>query len=366
MERPDTHTWDQRAAEAEAVVLRRFVGRHRGLPGTLLGRIVTSATQDGDRFVAGGNAPFHYWWQAHLLDALLDGGWRRLRGDDAAGARRSALFGHRLLATIRLRNRGTLRNHFYDDMAWLALAVDRLAALDDHLGLRLPRMTLAPARRTLARQLWRSRDSTGGVVWNRDRDFLNAATAGPVALHLARTGHVTQARTIIEWLFNHLLEPQRGLILDGLRCSGDLVADVYTYNQGTTLAALLALGAPQDLERAAVLVRAVGEHLSITSQGRRVLVTHGSGDGGLFTGILARYLSLVARDPRLPCDVRGEAAGLVRATAETLWGRRDAALGLFPSSADDAARPPGLGSRVELSTQLQAWMVLEAAALLDT
>jgi predicted alpha-1,6-mannanase (GH76 family) len=114
----------------------------------------------------------------------------------------------------------------------------------------------------------------------------------------------------------------------------------------------------------------------------RVLQCAGTGDGGLFTGILCRYLALAAADPRLPEHVRATAARLVLDTAESFWlGRRHISaaeplarhvsrnrgkhqgIPLFsvdPQVPADATYPPG--AVVELSSQLQAWMVLEAAA----
>ena len=85
--------WDQRAATAERLVLQRFTSRYRRLPGTSLARTVAPTTHDGAVFVVDGSTPFHYWWQAHLLDAIVDGGWRRLRAGDEAGAGRSATLG---------------------------------------------------------------------------------------------------------------------------------------------------------------------------------------------------------------------------------------------------------------------------------
>ena len=347
--------WDQRAATTERLVLQRFINRYRRLPGTSLARTVAPTTHDEAVFVVDGSTPFHYWWQAHLLDAIVDGGWRRLRAGDEAGAGRSATLGHRLLSTIWLRNRGTLRNHFFDDMAWLTLAVERLAALDARVGKPLSHASLAPTRRMLTRQLDRSLDGAGAVVWNRDRNFHNAATAGPVALHLARSGRTKEARRTIEWVFGQLWDPERGLIRDGIRRGGDVVEHAYTYNQGTVLAVLLQLGQPHDLQRASALVRAIGHHLTRQAHGRRVLITHGGGDGGLFTGILGRYLSIAGRDQRLEVEARQEANGLVRATGDVLWENRDPATGLFPPWKHN----------VELSTQLQGWLIMQAAARLD-
>jgi predicted alpha-1,6-mannanase (GH76 family) len=107
-----------------------------------------------------------------------------------------------------------------------------------------------------------------------------------------------------------------------------------------------------------------------------VLRCDGTGDGGLFTGILTRYLALAATDRRLPRDVRTTAAGLVTGTAGALWaGRRGITAGEplarngrpgSPVFSSDPLRPAGVtyppGAAVELSTQLQAWMALESAA----
>ncbi|RMB62016.1 glycoside hydrolase family 76 protein [Tessaracoccus antarcticus] len=358
---------DLRAATAESLVLGGFVGRFLHLPGTLMGRTVASIPDvvAQRRVVVTRGTPFHYWWQAHLLDAIVDGGLRRVGVGDASGARRSARLARRLLWTIILRNRGTLRNDFFDDMGWLALALQRLDILQRHLGAGRPDVLVRRAHRTLTRELRSGVDGGGGVFWNKERDFLNAAAAGPAALYLARSGRVAEARVVVDWLHRHLLD-DRGLIIDGLRSDGTLAVEVYTYNQGPALGALLELGEPGDLERATSLVRTAQEHLTQRVGPRQVLITHGTGDGGLFTGILVRHLALAARHHGLSDDVRGIAAGLVRSTSDALWEGRDAATGLFPTSTARPARGNhNPSARVELATQLQAWIVMEAAARLD-
>ena len=85
----------------------------------------------------------------------------------------------------------------------------------------------------------------------------------------------------------------------------------------------------------------------------------------LFTGILVRYLALAAQHQGLERDARDAAAGLVRATGDALWNGRDAQTGLFPTSSATAADSRTTeGTEVELSPQLQAWTVMEAAARL--
>ena len=152
---------------------------------------------------------------------------------------------------------------------------------------------------------------------------------------------------------------------------------IYTYNQGPVLGALLELGGEENLSRAATVIRAVDKHLTVPAPGvapgsspdtrTSILRCDGTGDGGLFTGILCRYLALAALDARLPEGARTTAAELVNATAEAFWaGRRTQGGPIFSiHAAEPASVSYPAGAAVELSTQLQAWMALEAAATLS-
>jgi predicted alpha-1,6-mannanase (GH76 family) len=138
---------------------------------------------------------------------------------------------------------------------------------------------------------------------------------------------------------------------------------VFTYNQGPILGALLELGGPANLTRAADLVGAV--RTGLTHPGTSVLITHGTGDAGLFTGILCRYLALAAVSPTIPPARREEAAELVASTAQELWAGRTkrGEWSVFsPHPLEPAEQHYPAGTGVDLSTQLSAWMILEAAA----
>ena len=87
--------------------------------------------------------------------------------------------------------------------------------------------------------------------------------------------------------------------------------DIWSYNQGTVLGALVTLGDASSLERAAGLVAAVRDRLTTEVDGIRLLRTHGGGDGGLFTGILGRYLALAATTEGLDPEARARAGALV-------------------------------------------------------
>lgn len=332
-----------RAAAAAASVPTAFGHRLLGLPGTHLARV---------SFPSGTGEPWHYWWQAHYLDCLLDAAEREGTNDDGAAHRMRS---RRLLRTIRLRNGGRWANSFYDDMAWLALAALRSA---DIAGTR-PLSTLTPVLASA-----QTPDLGGGMFWNTSRSFKNTAATGPAALYFARIGRRKEAASLIDWLFAQLQDPETGLLLDGIRIPGErVVTDIYTYNQGPALGALLTLGDSRSLSRAEELVTAVATHLVLPTGALR---THGGGDGGLFTGILVRYLALAAAAPALPEATRATAHRLITTTAHALWeGRSEREAGerrrpvlVFPSVPGESV---GEGP-VDLSTQLQAWMILEAAS----
>ena len=370
-----------RATEAARSVTAVFGQRLFFLPGTHIGAVQRPSTRLENLF-----RPWHYWWQAHYVDCLVDTGRREL-GNGATPAARfdgpdrpsAGMLASRLVTGIRLRNLFTFVNNYYDDMAWLALSTLRLEKLAED-SRRPGQRRNARIRKTLTLEF----DSAstdhlgGGTFWSKKRDFKNTPATAPVALYYARTGNPAKAQALLDWLDARLFDPDQGLYLDGIRinAAGEAVVEnaIYTYNQGPVLGALLELGGPANLARAATVVEAVGRSLTRERGDTLVLRCDGTGDGGLFTGILARYLALAAADDRLPGTVRNTAARLVLDTADALWdGRRPITpaepLGkhtgklLFSALPEKPAAeqyPPG--AAVELSTQLQAWMVLEAAA----
>ncbi|SDX11361.1 Predicted alpha-1,6-mannanase, GH76 family [Arthrobacter sp. cf158] len=373
----DAAEWAARANQAARSVTRTFGRRLLFLPGTHLGAVSVPSNT-----VKGLFGPWHYWWQAHYVDCLVDAGRRELAATTKfdGGSRPSAgRLASRLVTTIRLRNLFRFENHFYDDMAWLALSTLRLEKLAEetrHPGRR--RNAYVRKKLTLQFDSASTDDLGGGTFWSTQRDFKNTPATAPVALYFARTDHRERAQSLVTWLNAKLLHPQRGVYQDGLRIrnGGTILEEaIYTYNQGPVLGALLELGGPENLERAAHLVKSVARELTVP--GTRVIHGDGTGDGGLFTGILVRYLALAARDPRLPTDARETARELVRTTAAAFWTSRREAPELQRSKAPAEApfvfspnplRPAGEtyppGAAVELSTQLQAWMTFEAAATL--
>lgn len=350
-------TPERASASAEAAVLARSVRPLWGMPATALG-VVGDPPVLAERFFL----RWSHWWQSHLLDLLLDAQRRQ-------PTRQRELLLRRVYRTILARTPGLL-NSYHDDLAWFALAVQRHGALPG--GDRI-------VRRIGLRLLQARHPRTGGVRWRAGDDFVNTPATGPAAILLARAGAVTAARELVDWLHDTLTLPS-GLIADGLRPDGR-EDTVFTYNQGVVIGAELELVRRGDTaDRLHGLVEATAQHLAPGG----VLIGHGGGDGALFTGILARYLALVAA--QLPGSgdadrrTRTVCAALVRRTATALQdGSGTDAVGRPLYSPDPATRLSTPGPRLsagrlgrpsdpavsDLSTQLGAWMVLEAASGLD-
>ncbi|MCU1629534.1 MAG: glycoside hydrolase family 76 [Pseudonocardia sp.] len=348
--------WAERAAEAERAVRSRSVRRLAGVvQGTRIGRVAANRPASPHTLLG----PWHYWWQAHLLDCLLDAQLRE--PSDRRGRELAAL-----VRGIRLRNLGRWTNDYYDDIAWLGLVVRRA-------GVRLRRTgPKAVAAITARLRAGHTPAGGGGIWWRRGDDFKNAPANGPAAILLARTGDVARAVAIVDWMAATLVDPDTGLVRDGIR--PDPVTGVwtvegiaYTYCQGVYLGACVELaerdGDPRWARRAAAVVEAVREHLA---EPDGVIGGYDDGgDGGLFNGILVRYLADAA--VRLPA-LAPTAAHLVTASAERAWENRatDASGPVFAHDWRRPARQPRAGTpESALSVQLSGWMLLEAAARLE-
>ncbi|WP_290050959.1 glycoside hydrolase family 76 protein [Amycolatopsis solani] len=323
---------------AEHAVTSRHLRRVWALPGTVLGR-------SGWPPSAGQRLHWHwnYWWQAHLLDTLVDA---QLRAPTPARLSSIRAF----VRSVRLRNFGRWTNDYYDDIAWLGLALQRVSTLGIDVG---------PALAAIDTQLlsgWTSA-AGGGIWWRRGDDFKNAPANGPAAIFHARSGNRARAQAMLDWLSSTLVDPATGLVWDGIRAdTGELVKHIFTYCQGVYLGACLELSS---MDNAARTVRAVAEHCAPGG----VIRGQGGGDGGLFAAILARYLALAARS--LPGPEAAVARSLVLTSAEACWS--GAAPGPVFSAYWDRPAPwplPADAPERDMSVQVGGWMLLEAAATL--
>ncbi|MFZ2173675.1 MAG: glycoside hydrolase family 76 protein [Rhodococcus sp. (in: high G+C Gram-positive bacteria)] len=357
--------WSARADAAEDAVVSRHLRRLWALPGTALGVVAWPAVRRERLFFS-----WHYWWQAHLLDCAVDA----LERDPTPRRRRRIM---KLARGHRLRNLSGWTNNYYDDMAWLGIALERAQ--------RLHSVDHRRAVQTLESQLldaWAPEDG-GGIPWRKGSDFYNAPANGPAGILLARTGRLWRAQAVADWIDDTLRNPHSNLILDGVHRGGVYERAIYSYCQGAVLGLETELAvrfdAPRHRHRIHRLVDVIDERL--TTNG--VINGGGGGDGGLFNGILARYLALTA--VMLPsesaADVRAReiAAALVLASAEAAWENRllIEGLPLFGHDWSRQAQLPVLGRGIatftggtvrssdvperDLSVQLGGWMLMEAA-----
>lgn len=336
-------SWSDRADVAQRVLADDFWDGRRGLYRIAPGRRLLPTPQ------------WHYWWQAHALDAAVDAVGRT--GD--AGAR-DRVRAH--VEGIVRRNGGSILNDYYDDMAWMALALlraDEVAGVD----------TTA-----LVRHLWSDiragwDERHGGVVWRRNDTYTNTPANAPSAILAARlhrrhgnAADLDWAHRIADWQHATLVDPESGVVWDGIHPETDPgpSRELYTYNQGTVIGAEVELwrltGEQAHLDRARRTSIAAMERFADPGSG--LLPAEGAGDGGLFKGILARYLGELDRaDP----EPAGPAAQQVRAVLRRN-GDAAAAAGERSVGADWAR--PAEGER-SLSTQLSAVLLLESLAAIE-
>jgi predicted alpha-1,6-mannanase (GH76 family) len=357
--------WGNRAASAEAAVVKRHLRRLWQLPGTQLGVVAWPATRKHLLF-----GTWHYWWQAHLLDCLVDAQVRDPQPD-----RKQRI--ERQVRSHRLRNNMSWVNDYYDDMAWLALALERAARL---VGVERPKALHKLADQFL--NAWVPEDG-GGIPWRKQDQFFNAPANGPAGVFLARyEERLRRAQQMADWIDENLIDPETHLVFDGIK-AGSLVRAQYTYCQGVVLGLEVELAArtedPDHALRVHRLVDAVRDNMAPDG----VIQGAGGGDGGLFNGILARYLALVATTlpENSPQDAaaRATAKELVLKSAQSAWDYRQNADGLplFGAFWDRNAELPKAGGadaqfvegavnasaipERDLSVQLSGWMLMEAA-----
>ncbi len=361
--------WAERADRAESAIVSRHLRMLWVVPGAELAVVGWPATAAERAFFT-----WHYWWQAHLIDVAVD----------AANREPTPVRKQRIAAIARahrLRNLTGWTNNYYDDMAWLAIALERAERTQ---GITEVRGGLIALQKDLSAGF---QPQIGAVPWRKGSDFFNAPANGPAAIALARLGEHERAAEIADFLDRTLRDPDTGLIFDGIHLpSGELERPVFSYCQGVVLGLETELavhtGKFEHIERVQRLLHAVEEHL--TTGG---VVTGGSGgDGGLFNGILIRYLAHVAL--MLPGDgteqrtARRTAAAIVTASARAAWEHRLEVEGdpLFghdwtepaelPTGTSGASYFTSGGSVTssktperDLSVQLSGWLLMESAHL---
>jgi predicted alpha-1,6-mannanase (GH76 family) len=236
---------------------------------------------------------FHYWWQAHTLDSLLD-------AFERTGQTTCLQRADQLLQGVLKRNGGTIMNSYYDDMQWMALAL-----------LRLYDMTKDAKYLEHVQTLWEdiqtgwNEHCDGGIAWRKIQlDYKNTPANAPAVILAARLYQrfrhehdLEFALKIYNWLQHNLVDPATGFVWDGMNRLGDGQIDkdwAFTYCQGVMMGAGLELyKVTRDTRYLQQGQRTARSGLERLCDAKGILPDEGNGDSGLFKGILVRYLTLV-------------------------------------------------------------------------
>lgn len=321
----------------------------------------TFLSANGNYFVQNnsGNTNYNYWPQAHTLDVFTDG-YLRTKNEIYKQRMKSLLNG-----TYKT-NGNKYENEYYDDMEWLALA--SLRAYDatkdaDYLA----------AAKTLWADIKTGKNSNqgGGIAWRKSQPtYKNTPANAPAIIFAARLYQLEKnaadldlAKELYTWLKGTLLDGS-GIIWDGINSKGDgqLDKNKFTYNQGVFIGAGLELynatGDANYLNDAIKTADATIKDLDIAPGG--LLRNEGQGDGGLFKGILVRYLTLLTLKNDVPQAKRDAYVNFLKFNAETLFAKGISRPD-FMVSPDWKSAPSG---STDLTTQISGVTTVEAAATL--
>ena len=322
----------------------------------------TFLSANGNYFIQNnaGNTNYNYWPQAHTMDVLIDA-YLRTKNEVYKQRIKSLLNG------TRISNGNKLQNEYYDDMEWLALST-----------LRAYEATKDADYLAAAGILWTdiktgvNTNQGGGIAWRKSQlDYKNTPANAPAIIFAARLyrlqkneADLTLAKELYTWLKSTLVDPSSGIVWDGINGNhdGQISKNKFTYNQGTFIGAALELynatGDGSYLSDAVRTATATIKDLDISPGG--LLKSEGQGDGGLFKGILVRYLTLLTLKEDVSPTDRAAYAKFLKYNAETLFvkgiSRPD-----FMVSPDWKAKPSGT---TDLTTQISGVTTMEAAATL--
>src|SRR5690606_13244105 len=161
-------------------------------------------------------------------------------------------------------------------------------------------------------------------------DYKNTPANAPAVILAARLYELQQkpedlewAKKIYQWQKSSLVDSHSGLVWDGINRNGDEKIDKdwkFTYNQGVFIGAAMALF-KQTGEQFYLNDALKTADFTISDGGMApggVLKSEGQGDGGLFKGILVRYLAALTRSSALADEKKAVYREFLRQNAVAL------------------------------------------------
>ena len=216
--------WEKRADLTQSFMREKFFGEYNMYQ---------------NKYPLSDNQAFHYWIQAQVLDSIVDA---YIRTGDPAYAQQAK----ELIAAVKKRNGNHMTNDFFDDMGWMANAAFRLyrATGDEDLrgDIDLLYETIMSSWNIVS----------GGIAWKKDQmQYRNSPSNGPACILAARlyqyTGeqrYLEMALQIFEWWTDTLVDPETGLVWDGINRQNNGKIDKdwqFTYCQGVYIGSCVEL-----------------------------------------------------------------------------------------------------------------------------
>src|ERR1700744_1151001 len=294
-----------------------------------------------------GNTTFNYWPQAHMLDVLLDG---YLRTKNAQYTARMKA----LLNGIAIKNGGAYPNEFYDDMGWLANASLRTYNVNSDADYLTVAQTLYTEIKGGS-----NNNAGGGIAWQRSQLYYkNIPSTGNATILAARfyelqgnAADLTLAKNLYAWM-KATLVTSGGVVYDGINRNQDGAIDYweFTYNQGLFIGSAVELyNCTKDasyLQDAILTANNLIADPNLTTNG--ILKSEGQGDGGLFKGVVVRYLTELIELTALDETNRAKYAAFLQRNVQALYYKGIARPSLMISP-DWTVQPSG---STDLTTQL--------------
>jgi predicted alpha-1,6-mannanase (GH76 family) len=304
------------------------------------------------------NDGLNYWWQAHGLNAIVDASIR-VNNDQYFNMISKFYNG------ISKANNGYI-NDYYDDMAWMGIAL-----------LRAYEVTNIKKYLDTSILLWDdikpgwNENNGGGIAWNKQMlNYKNTPSNATTAILSFRLYNITKDKKyfdlgekIMVWLHNTLVDETSGIVWDGIGRTEANVIDnnwLFTYNQGIYIGACIELYTISKNEIWRERAIKTADNAIIAFSGSfNILKDEGKGDGGLFKGILIRYLKYLSDQPFLEKAKSDIYKTIIRNNSIKLWN--DGKSSSFPYTFNNDWTKSPFGE-IDLSVQLSGVFLLEACA----
>ncbi len=308
-----------------------------------------------------GNQNFNYWPQAHALDVLVDA-YMRTQSSTFTD------YMNKWYTGVQAKNGNTFLGTFYDDMGWNALAMLRAWDVTQNDQWKTSTETVWADIKTG----WNGIEG-GGIAWQKNQLYYkNTPANGPACILAARlyerfkdTSDLGWAQRIYNWEKSALVNPATGFVYDGINSNQDGQLNTtyhFTYNQGLFIGAAVEMykATGQDGYLSDALLTASNVLNDGTLQTGGILNDEGQGDGGLFKGILVRYMVQLILANDISQGDKDKFIAFLKNNAQTLWLKGTSRPGYFYGSNWTVA-PTG---ETDLTTDESGAMLMEAMALL--